>query len=701
MTGLNGAKLEIQSFDVKSVRFGAETCYDPASHTLTVNRDEALALVRSDSELLTAELEILNPGDNIRVCPVKDSFQIRLTPFDTAFPGVLGAVRSMSHSGGVIKAFSGCTLMVSGRESGCHQDGILDMSGPFQHYTRYGSISHILLVGHALEDTQDPTPQMKTNMTLRLAGMKLADYIARSLRDMESLNKIVYSVPRIKAGRGELPKAACVLLLQSQMESAGYNTLVYGRDIAPSLPTLLHPFDVLGGGITSASFMPSSTKTSTHEYMTHPLVTHMLEEHGKSIDFAGVIVSGLSPEMDRKLLSAELVSDIASNIGLSAAVLTEEGYGNADVDYALVYLALERVGVKCVGMTCESSGRDGTASPIAVMDPRINAMVSTGNVSQRLYMDAMPVIGDIMAVERDHMPGGWKGSVAPDGHVEMENNYFCSCSICGHSTKSCRYEERDGVTVRAEYETDPPIPAYKRAFNMMLAKAAGESYTSELKIDRLEEVRLAPAITKKNPLIALVTTTGVVPMGNPDGITATSATKWGSYSIDSKERLDASDYFCLHAGFDVIEENANPNRFVPVDAMRALEAKGVLRLYSKYFVTEGTETTIGNSVRMGQEMAEAFKDAEVDGVIFVTSWGTCTRCGSFIAREIERAGIPVVLIASLFPIAESLGVNRISGSMSAALSLGNSSLSVEREYEERLRAVERAFTLLLSAEQSS
>ena len=694
MTCLKDAKLEIQSFDVDSIVFGSKTSYDAASLTLTVNRDEALAIVNSDPEILSAELEILSPGDNVRICPVKDAFQIRLTPFETAFPGILGPARSMAHTGGVIKAFEGCTMLVSGWKYGCHQDGVLDMGGKFQNYTHYGSMSHIHLIAHSEEDTVQPTPQMKTNMALRLAGMKLADYIAQSLKGLESPKKAVYSLPRGSKPEKCLPKAACVLLLQSQMETGGYNTLVYGKDIAPSLPTLLHPFDVLGGGLNSASFMPASTKTSTHEYMTHPLVTHMLEEHGKSIDFAGVIVSGLCPEMDKKLLSAEMVSNIAGNIGVSGAVMTMEGYGNADVDYALVYLALERAGVSTVGMTCESSGRDGTASPLAVMDPRINAMVSTGNVSQKLYMEAMPVKGDIMAVERDQMPGGWKGSVAPDGHVEMENNYFCSCSICGNSTKSCRYEERDGVTVRAEYATNPPVPAYKRAFDMMLAKVAGNSYESELKIEKQEDIKRAPAVKKDVPLIALVTTTGLVPTGNPDNIPSTAATNWGSYSVEGKSRLDPSDYYCLHAGFDIIQENANPNRFVPVDAMRALEAEGKLKLYSNYFVTEGTETTINNAMRMGKEMAEAFKKAGVDGVVFVTSWGTCTRCGSFMAREIERAGIPIVLLASLFPIAESLGVNRISPAMSAALSLGNPALSPEREFEERKRAVDRAVTLL-------
>ena len=64
-------------------------------------------------------------------------------------------------------------------------------------------------------------------------------------------------------------------------------------DAGSILPTLLHPVDVLSGAITSGSFMPSSTKMSTYDYATHPMVTRLLAEHGRSVNFVGVVVSGL------------------------------------------------------------------------------------------------------------------------------------------------------------------------------------------------------------------------------------------------------------------------------------------------------------------------------------------------------------------------------------------------------------------------
>ena len=67
-----------------------------------------------------------------------------------------------------------------------------------------------------------------------------------------------------------------------------------------------------------------------------------------------------------------------------------------------------------------------------------------------------------------------------------------------------------------------------------------------------------------------------------------------------------------------MEENANPDRYVPVDAMRALEREGRLLLYDRYFVTEGTETTAGEAMRMGREIAKELLAVKVDEVLFVT-----------------------------------------------------------------------------------
>ena len=52
-------------------------------------------------------------------------------------------------------------------------------------------------------------------------------------------------------------------------------------------------------------------------------------------------------------------------------------------------------------------------------------------------------------------------------------------------------------------------------------------------------------------------------------------------------------------------------------------------------------------------------EAGVEGIILTSTLGTGTRCGATLAREIERVGLPAVLITAVPPIALTVGANRI------------------------------------------
>jgi glycine reductase len=205
------------------------------------------------------------------------------------------------------------------------------------------------------------------------------------------------------------------------------------------LPTFMHPNEILDGAVVSGSFMPSSSKISTYEWCNHPTILRLMKEHGKTINFLGVIMSNLNPKMDEKDRCAKMVAQMAVNLGADGAIVCEEGYGNPDVDYIQTIVELEKVGVKTVGITDECTGRDGASQPLVALDEKADALVHTGNVSELYRLDPMPVVlGELEALARDGNSGGWEGCIAEDGSVEMENNgYFCSNHISGFSKKTC------------------------------------------------------------------------------------------------------------------------------------------------------------------------------------------------------------------------------------------------------------------------
>jgi glycine reductase len=192
--------------------------------------------------------------------------------------------------------------------------------------------------------------------------------------------------------------------------------------------------------------MPASSKWSTYDFQNFPTIKELYKNHGKTINFLGVIMSNLNVSLEQKERSATFVAQIARSIGADGAIVTEEGYGNPDADYIRCICALEDVGVKVVGIGNECTGRDGTSQPLMVIDEKVNALVSTGNVSELIVLAPMEkVIGELEALGRDGLSGGWADdeilgpSVRQDGSIIMENNaMFCGDQIAGWSIKTVK-----------------------------------------------------------------------------------------------------------------------------------------------------------------------------------------------------------------------------------------------------------------------
>ena len=71
----------------------------------------------------------------------------------------------------------------------------------------------------------------------------------------------------------------------------------------------------------------------------------------------------------------------------------------------------------------------------------------------------------------------------------------------------------------------------------------------------------------------LITDGGLVPKGNRDRIEGTAATRWGSYNLEGSDDLRGEDYEVSPGGYATRFVQEDPDRLVPLDAMRELEKK--------------------------------------------------------------------------------------------------------------------------------
>jgi glycine reductase len=163
--------------------------------------------------------------------------------------------------------------------------------------------------------------------------------------------------------------------------------------------------------------------------------------------------------------------------------------------------------------------------------------------------------------------------------------------------------------------------AAERATAMLLDKLAGRPVASEVPLPSFDPVPPPARVgDMRRATIALVTDGGLVPRGNPDGIEALAATRFGGYEIAGLTRLDPGQYDNVHRGYDTTYVKQDPHRLVPLDVARELEQAGAVgKLHEIVYSTTGVATTLANSQRMGREIAARLKAAGVTGVILTST----------------------------------------------------------------------------------
>lgn len=160
-----------------------------------------------------------------------------------------------------------------------------------------------------------------------------------------------------------------------------------------------------------------------------------------------------------------------------------------------------------------------------------------------------------------------------------------------------------------------------RAVDMVLKKVKGEPFVTELPMPTFDRVIPAKAIADlRKATIALVTSGGIVPLGNPDRIESANASKWGKYSIKGIDDLTNVNFETVHGGFDPVYALADPDRIVPLDVMRKFENDGIIaKLFDYFYSTVGNTTAVSSANRYGEEIGNDLLANGVDGVILTST----------------------------------------------------------------------------------
>ncbi|HLY24223.1 MAG TPA: glycine/sarcosine/betaine reductase component B subunit, partial [bacterium] len=112
-------------------------------------------------------------------------------------------------------------------------------------------------------------------------------------------------------------------------------------------------------------------------------VLELYRRHGRDAALAGVILTrGSNANHFLKERSAQYAANLAAMLGADAAVVMMEDTGNSVTEYMFTIRALERRGVRAVGVAHELAGTQGDSSPLLDSVEEATALISSGNVDE-------------------------------------------------------------------------------------------------------------------------------------------------------------------------------------------------------------------------------------------------------------------------------------------------------------------------------
>jgi glycine reductase len=347
------ADLEVATFAVDEVVEGTQTGWSDGRLALALPQ---LAVGAGDPALAEATVEVVRPGDSVRISNVLDI--------------VLPAARLENAR---IHRLEGVAVTSVCDWAGAGYDGaeelpasLVDMAGPAADRSPWGAVTNVVV-------RCVPSPGVEVadaDRAVRDAAAAVATAIAETTAGAATHDVRAIGPP--PAADAALPAIAAILQVAS--EGPLLDTFLDGEPLGGFAPRILDERVLHEGRLTNGAYDWPGVRNVTAVYQDSALLRELRAAHGDRLRFAGLILApGYLDGADQKRRAAEASAALAAELGADGVVCTTFSSGNSHTDTMLTVQACERRGIGTAALVCETNG--GLTDHV----PEADCLVSTGN----------------------------------------------------------------------------------------------------------------------------------------------------------------------------------------------------------------------------------------------------------------------------------------------------------------------------------
>jgi glycine reductase complex component B subunit alpha and beta len=332
-------------------------------------------LMGAVSELEGVDVDVVRPGEPVRITHVLDAVEPRARPDGRpAFPteGEAGEGRTNRLQGVAVLS---CLDFPVGDRPLHEQESVVDLAGPGAELAPFSRWINVVL-------TFRPRPGMSNEALdawAREATLEVAERLAEPTLESEPAD-----IERFELGPTDETLPTVAALVQLSDLGPLYYQYVYGVPAGRAgLPRPVNPAALLDGAVTCGEYHLAGLRNPTIVFQQNQLVRALYREHGQRLRFGGVVLMrGYEQTAAAKQAAAERAAEAALALGADGVLITADAAGNSHTDVMLTCRACEAAGIRTTVVLAEMGDPDSTSSGLTDWVVEADSIVSTGNAEE-------------------------------------------------------------------------------------------------------------------------------------------------------------------------------------------------------------------------------------------------------------------------------------------------------------------------------